>query len=336
MENAITINSGLMANLHVKYAGLNLRNPLIVSSSGLTSSLERIRKLYNLGAGAIVLKSLFEEQIKFETGALSEGSDYPEAYDYVRNYTRENSVAEYLNLIRDAKRAVHIPIIASINCISAGEWIDFAKKIEEAGADAIELNVYFLPNNKEKSAGEYEKIYFDLLSSVKALVQIPVILKIGQQFTNLTHLVNQLYFRKADGVVLFNRFYAPDIDLDDMTFSSADVLSSPSDLRNTFRWVGITSSSVPNIHISASTGVHSGEAVVKLLLAGAQTVQVCSVLYKNGMDYLTEMIDKLESWMLKNSYKTVEEFRGKMNYSNIPDPSVYERAQFMKYFSNLH
>lgn len=325
-----------MANLHVSYAGLKLRNPLIVSSSGLTSSLDRIRKLYNLGAGAVVLKSLFEEQIKFESNSLSEGTDYPEAYDYVRAYTRENSVSEYLDLIREAKRAVHIPIIASINCLSAGEWLDFATRIESAGADALELNVYFLPNNKEKNALDYERIYFDLLTRVKELIKIPVIFKIGSQFTNPTHLVNQFYFRKADGVVLFNRFYAPDIDLDDMTFTSADVLSSPSDFRNTFRWIGIISSAVPNLNISASTGVHSGDAVIKLLLAGAQTVQVCSVLYKNGMDYLTELIDKLESWMLKNNYKTVDEFRGKMNYSGISDPSVYERAQFMKYFSNLH
>lgn len=325
-----------MANLHIEYAGLKLRNPFIISSSGLTGSLDRIRKLDNLGAGAVVLKSLFEEQIRFESGLLTEGSDYPEAYDYVKNYTRENSVGEYLKLIKDAKRAVHIPIIASINCVAAGEWIDFAARIEEAGADALELNVYYLPNSGEKEAVEYERIYFDILSAVKEKIDIPVIFKIGPQFTNPTYMVNQLFFRKADAVVLFNRFYAPDIDLDDMGFTSADVLSSPSDLRNTLRWIGIISSSVQHLHIAASTGIHSGEAAIKVLLAGAQAAQVCSILYKNGMEYITEMIDKLESWMLKNNYKTVSEFRGKMNYSNIPDPTVYERSQFMKYFSNLN
>jgi dihydroorotate dehydrogenase (fumarate) len=325
-----------MANLHVEYAGLKLRNPFIISSSGLTSSLDRIRKLDSLGAGAIVLKSLFEEQIRYESGRLSEGSDYPEAYDYVRNYTRENSVGEYLNLVKEAKRAVHIPIIASINCVSVGEWIEFSKRIQDAGADALELNVYYLPNDREKESVEYERIYFDILAKIKETLTIPLIFKIGPQFTNPTYLVNQLYYRKADAVVLFNRFYAPDIDLDDMNFTSADVLSSPSDLRNTLRWIGIISAEVGKLPIAASTGIHSGEAAIKVLLAGAQALQVCSVLYKNGMEYLTEMIDKLESWMLKNNYKTVKEFRGKMNYGNIPDPSVYERAQFMKYFSNLH
>ena len=324
-----------MAKLHVEYGGLKLRNPFIVSSSGLTSSIDRIKKLDNLGAGAIVLKSLFEEQILYESGRLAESSDYPEAYDYVKNYTRNNSVSEYLNLIREAKKSTHIPIIASINCVSAGEWLDFARKIEDAKADALEVNIFYLPNDKNRETKKYENLYYEILSKLKDLINIPVIFKIGAQFTNPTHFVNQLYYRKADAVVLFNRFYAPDIDLDDMSFTSADVLSSPSDLRNTFRWIGIISSEVEKIHISASTGVHSGEAAVKLLLAGAQTVQVCSVLYKNGLDYLTEMIDKLESWMLKKNYKTIDDFRGNMNYSNIPDPSVYERAQFMKYFSNL-
>ncbi len=324
-----------MAKLHVEYAGLKLRNPIIISSSGLTSSIDRIKKLDNLGAGAIVLKSLFEEQIKFESGKLTEGTDYPEAYDYVKNYTRDNSLSEYLSLIREAKKAVHIPVIASINCVSAGEWLDFAKKIEDAGADALEVNIFYMPNDKNRESKRYEEVYFNILSKVKELISIPLIFKIGAHFTNPTHFVNQLYYRKADAVVLFNRFYAPDIDLNEMSFTSADVLSSPSDLRNTFRWVGIISSEVDKLHLSASTGVHSGEAAVKLLLAGAQTVQVCSVLYKNGIEYLTEIIDKLESWMLKKNYKTIDDFRGKMNYSNIKDPSVYERAQFMKYFSNL-
>ena len=335
MENEIITKTNNMAKLHVEYAGLKLRNPFIVSSSGLTNSIDHIKKLNNLGAGAIVLKSLFEEQIRYESGRLSENSDYPEAYDYVKNYTRDNSVSEYLTLIREAKKVAHIPIIASINCVSAGEWLDFARKIEDAGADALEVNIFYLPNDKNREPKKYENIYFDILSRLKELINIPVIFKIGAQFTNPTHFVNQLYFRKADAVVLFNRFYAPDIDLDDMSFTSADVLSSPSDLRNTFRWIGIISSEIEKIHLSASTGVHSGEAAVKLLLAGAQTVQVCSVLYKNGLDYLTEMIDKLESWMLKKNYKTINDFRGSMNYSNIPDPSVYERAQFMKYFSKL-
>lgn len=323
-----------MANLSTTFAGLKLRNPFIISSSGITSSLDKIRKLDSLGAGAIVLKSLFEEQILHESDKTLSGSDYPEALDYVKAYTRDNSLVEYLNLIRDAKRAVHIPIIASINCISVNEWMDFAVQIQDAGADALELNVFYLPVNKDKSAQDYESIYYNLLEGIRKKISIPVIIKLGYHFTNLTYIVNQLYFRKADGVVLFNRFYEPDINITDLKITSSEVFSSPADIRNSLRWVGIISSQVPQIDIAASTGIHSGDAAVKQILAGAKAVQVCSVLYKNGVDFLPKIIDRFESWMIENNFKSVDEFCGKMNYSNIGDPAVYERSQFMKYFSS--
>jgi len=323
-----------MANLSTSFAGLKLRNPFIISSSGITSSLDKIRKLDTLGAGAIVLKSLFEEQISHESYKNLEGSDYPEALDYVKAYTRENNLAEYLNLIRDTKRAIHIPVIASINCISASEWMDFAKKIEEAGADAIELNLFFISVNKDKPSQDYEKVYFDVLEGIRKKISIPVIIKLGYHFTNLTYLVNHLYYRKADGVVLFNRFYEPDINITDMEITSSEVFSSPADIRNSLRWVGIISSEVPLIDIAASTGIHSGEAAVKQVLAGAKAVEVCSVLYKNGIEFLPKLIDRFESWMIEHNFKTIDEFRGKMNYSNVGDPALYERAQFMKYFSS--
>jgi len=325
-----------MANLSVSYAGLKLRNPFIVSSSGLTNSLEKIRNLDRLGAGAVVLKSLFEEQISHEAGRLLEGTDYPEAVDYVKHYARSHSLAEYINLIKDAKRAVNIPVIASINCNSVSEWMDFGKEIQEAGADALELNVYVLPVDIKRTSSEYEKLYYDLVTGIKKRISIPVMIKLGPNFTNLCHLVNALYLRKADSVVLFNRYYEPDINLDEMKLTAAEVFSSPADIRNSLRWIGIISSHVKEIDIAASTGVHSGEAAVKLILAGANAVQVCSVLYKKGPDYLAEMIDKFEDWMIKNKYSDVSEFRGKMNYSNISDPALYERAQFMKYFSLHH
>lgn len=325
-----------MANLTTTYAGLKIRNPFIISSSGLTSSLDRIRKFDSLGAGAVVLKSLFEEQILHEVGTMADSSDYPEAMDYLNRYTKENSVGEYLQLIKDSKKAIHIPVIASINCVSSGQWIDFAKRIEDAGADALELNVFFVPVDKDKKGSDYEKIYFEILEKLKSKLSIPLIIKLGSHFTNPTNIVNNLWYRKADAVVLFNRFYSPDIDLDEMTIGSSDVFSAPSDLRNTLRWVGIISSEVPEINIAASTGIHSGEAAIKMLLAGASAVQLCSVLYKNGLEYLSDIIDKLESWMLKQNYKSIDQFRGKMNYSNFKEPQVYERAQFMKYFSNLH
>ncbi len=325
-----------MANLSVNYAGLKLRNPFIVSSSGLTSSVERIRKLDDLGVGAVVLKSLFEEQIKYEAGDLLSTADYPEALDYVNRYTKENSVSEYLKLIEDSKKAANMPVISSINCVSASEWTDFALKIEEAGADALELNVYYLPVDKEKEAFQFEKIYYDLVGSIKEKLKIPVIFKIGSNFTNPLYFINQLHYRKADAVVMFNRFYAPDIDIEEMEMVSAEVLSNPGDLRNTLRWIGIVSGQIDKIDIAGSTGIHSGEAAIKVILAGAKAVQVCSALYKNGLDYITEIMDKFEAWMLDNNYKNIEEFRGKMSYKRIKDPAVYERSQFMKYFSNMH
>ena len=324
-----------MADLNTTFAGLQLRNPFIISSCGLTSSVERIKKLGQLGAGAVVLKSLFEEQILHETGDLLKDTDYPEAPDYLQGYIREHTLSDYLTLIKEAKNAVDIPVIASINCVSASQWMDFAVKIEEAGADALELNVYFLPVHKEREASHYERIYFDLLAGIRERISIPVIMKLGSGFTNLTYMVNQLYYRKASGVVLFNRFYAPDIDIDDLTMGSAEVLSSPSDIRTSLRWVGIISSKVRNIDIAGSTGVHSGEAAVKMLLAGAHAVQVCSVLYKNGLDYLPGMIKRMESWMKGKNYKTIDDFRGSMSYAGIEDPAIYERAQFMKYFSRM-
>ena len=324
-----------MIDLSTNFAGLSMKSPIIVSSSGLTSSVNRIKKLAAAGAGAVVLKSLFEEQINYEVGNISDGHDYPEAGDYIRTYARENSLGEYLSSIREAKEAVDIPVIASINCVSASEWIDFANKIQEAGADALELNIYFLPINKEKDPREYEKTYLHLVSEVKKRTSLPLIIKLGNGFSNITWMVNQLYQRGAAAVVLFNRFYAPDINTDDLSFGSAEVLSTPAELRNSLRWIGIVSSQVDQLDLAASTGVHSGMAVVKQILAGAMAVQICSVLYRNGLDYIKDMTVEMLKWMEKNQYKSPDDFRGKMNYGSLDDPSVYERAQFMKFYSSM-
>lgn len=325
-----------MIDLSTTFAGLSMKSPIIVSSSGLTSSVDRIKKVAAAGAGAVVMKSLFEEQINNEAGNISAGSDYPEAEDYIRTYARENSLDQYLSLIRSAKEAVDIPVIASINCVSASEWIDFAGKIEDAGADALELNIYFLPIDKDKDPREYEKGYLHLISEVKKRISLPLIVKLGNGFSNITWMVNQIYMRGAAAVVLFNRFYAPDINTDEMSFGSAEVLSTPAELRTTLRWIGIVSSQVDQMDLAASTGVHSGMAVVKQILAGATAVQVCSVLYRNGLDYIKDMILEMKKWMEKNQYESPGDFRGRMNYSSLDDPSVYERAQFMKYFSSMH
>ncbi len=321
-----------MSRLETTYLGLKLKNPVIVGSSGLTSSIEKIKKIEEKGAGAIVLKSIFEEQIKYEAGSMANGSDSPEAWDYVNYYVKNNTVQEYLDLIKKVKEEVKIPVIASINCVSSQEWTNFAKSIELAGADAIEINVFVLPNDKNASVDKYESIYFELATKLKNIVNIPFAFKLGSQFTNLVGFVQKL---NIPGVVLFNRFYAPDIDIDNMKFTSSEIFSSPADLRNSLRWVGIISSIVTDIDIAASTGVHDGKAVIKQILAGATAVQICSTLYNNGIEYLNTIISDIEAWMAKKGYKSIQEFRGIMSYKQIDDPLVYERAQFMKYFSSI-
>ncbi|OFX24420.1 MAG: diguanylate cyclase [Bacteroidetes bacterium GWA2_31_9b] len=321
-----------MNKLETTYLGLKLRNPVIVASSGLTNTVEKIKNLEAKGAGAVVLKSLFEEQIYFEAGKLASHTDYPEALDYVNFYTKNNSVQEYLDLIKNAKATVNIPVIASINCVSSKGWVDFAKKIELAGADALEVNVFVLPIDKSLTSDKIESIYFELAENLQKILSIPIAFKLSSHFSNLVGFVQKL---NVPGVILFNRLYAPDIDIDTMKFGSADIFSSPSDIRNSLRWVGILSSKITKTDIAASTGIHDGKAVIKQLLAGATAVQVCSTLYKNGLDQLETIIKDIEKWMKTNGYNHIDEFRGKMSYNKIEDPQIYERSQFMKYFSSI-
>jgi dihydroorotate dehydrogenase (fumarate) len=325
-----------MADLSTTYLGLKLKNPVIVSSSGLTDSLDKLKVLEQNGAGAVVLKSLFEEQIRFEAGKLLTDATHTEATDYVTNYSRSHTLDNYLNLIESAKKELKIPIIASINCVSSGEWIEFSKRIQEAGADALELNVFFFPSDKDFRSEDYEQTYYELALKVKSRITIPVSFKLGQNFTSLVNIVDRLFYRGIKGVVLFNKFYEPDIDIDSMTFKSGAVFSSASDISKPLRWVGIISKQVENIDIAASTGVHDGKDVIKLILAGAHAVMVCSALYKNGPEYLPVILKELDEWMTKNNVHSIGEIRGKMNYGKIEDPRIYERSQFMRYYSNYH
>ncbi|MFP4489336.1 MAG: dihydroorotate dehydrogenase-like protein [Bacteroidales bacterium] len=322
-----------MINLETKYLGLTLRNPLIISSSGLTDSVEKIKLAAEYGAGAVVLKSIFEEQINYQAGVLAENSDYPEASDYISSYTRSHSLDNYLKFIREAKEAVDIPVIPSINCMSADDWIDYAKKIESSGADALEVNMFFLPVDKTLAPQKAEKVYFELVEKLRATIRIPFAIKLGQRFSNLFYLINQIYNRGADGVVLFNRYFEPDIDIHSMNVIPAAVFSSPEEKRNVLRWIAMASSLNYRISLSASTGVHNGEDLIKYLLAGADTVQICSVLYKNGHEYIKNVLDEMVSWMKAKDFNSIDEFRAKLNYKNFADAGKYERSQFMKYFS---
>ncbi len=324
-----------MNKLSTSYLGLPLKNPLIVGSSSLTNSVEKVRKLENAGAAAVVLKSLFEEQMLYEAQSLQQaGEYYPEAADYLQNYVSGHSVAEYLKLIGDIKQAVSIPVIASVNCMSASEWIEHALKMEQAGADAIEVNIYFIPTDKDKVSEKCEATYFEIANALHKTLKIPFAFKLGNHFTNLSYMVDQLYYRGAGGVVLFNRFYEPDIDIKNMTLKSASVFSSPDDLRYSLRWISIVSAAVEKIQISASTGISDASGVIKMLLAGAQTTQICSALYRKGPDLLKSIIEEMQQWMDEHHYTSIDEFRGMLNYKNIENPEQYERSQFMKYFSS--
>lgn len=323
-----------MKDLSVNYLGLKLKNPIIISSSGLTCSAERITSLAEAGAGAVVVKSLFEEQIDIETAAQNYFAFYPEANDYIAEYTRYHSIEKHLNIIKEAKKSCSIPIIASISCVSPGEWTTFAKRFEESGADALELNMFILPVDKDLNQADIEKKYLETVSKVCDNISIPVSVKIGQNFTNIPELIRELSFRGAKGVVMFNRFYEPDIDIEKMTVTAGNIFSMPSDFRNVLRWLSIASSAVKNIDYAASTGIHDGEAAVKALLAGATGVQLCSAVYQKGETVIGDILGFMESWMNRHHFQSAADFIGKMNYDRIQNPLVYERTQFMKYFAS--
>jgi len=324
-----------MINLETLYMGLHLKNPIIIASSGLTNSVEKIKDLEKAGAGAVVLKSIFEEQINNEVNSQINRQPqhiFPEEEDFIWNYTRNHLITHHLNLLSEAKKETEIPIIASISCMSASEWIVFAKDLENAGADALELNIFFVPTDPRKTSEEIEQLYLRIVSEVKKNVKIPVSVKIGFYYSNLIGMASKLAASGADALVLFNRFYEPDINLEKLELTNSEVFSSPEDIRRSMRWIGLISSQLPNIQIAAGTGIHDGEAVIKQLLAGAQVTQVCSSVYINGSQIITRMIADMTAFMKKRHFKKIEDFRGLLSYKNIPNPAIYERAQFMKYF----
>jgi len=323
-----------MASLETKYLGLTLKSPIIVSSSGLTTSINKIVEAEKNGAGAIVLKSVFEEQINYEANYYQNiGKDNAEAFDYLQGYVTANNIEHYLKLIQEAKANVSIPVIASVNCFSDKKWIDFTKTFADAGADALELNIYLLPDDRKKSASDYEKIYINIVKKVIKQTKIPVSVKLSSGFTNIINMVDNLKGLGTKGVVLFNRLYEPDIDIEKLEITSAPVFSSATDIRTSLRWTALISDQVKGIDISASTGIHSAEGAIKLILAGATTVQLCSVLYNKGMGEIKKIQDGITEWMERRGFENLESIRGLMSYKSIPDPAFYHRSQFMKYFS---
>lgn len=321
-----------MKELATEYMGLKLPTPLIVSSSPLTASAPQIAELAAHGAGAVVLKSIFEEQISGETAMLDRYHDYPEAADYLRAYVHEDNLNRYTALIAEAKRRCDIPVIASINCSSRGKWTDYAVKMAEAGADALELNIFFLPTDRTLPSTEIEARYLDIIEAVARQVTIPVSVKFSMRFTNIFHMIQEAYNRGARGAVLYNRFFEPDIDIDSMSYVPAGDLSSPSELHRSLRYVAIASAEIPHMDYSVSTGVHSGKDAIKSILAGANAVQLCSTILIHGMKVMGEINAEISAWMEQNSFERIDDFRGLMNRKVRPGDPLLERVQYMKTF----
>lgn len=350
-----------MVDLSTRYMGLALRNPLVVSSSSLTGTLGGVQQAANAGAGAIVLKSLFEEQIAAETAALSQHADsaaHTEAAEYLQGYGSALGPQDYLSLIQESVNSVDVPVIASINCFSHHSWTDYAKKIEAAGAAALELNIGLLPTHSAQKGRAIEERYYQILHEVKLQVKIPVALKIGPFFSSFaevaSHLGNdrsaappftvgwcgpgetqgKIVWHKADALVLFNRFYQLDIDIDTLELVSGNPLSTPREINHSLRWVALLHRRVA-CDLAASTGIHSGRDVIKQLLAGATVAQLCSTLMINGFDQIGRILEEIDGWMCAHNFTRLDQFRGQLSQALSDRPANYERLQYIKLFVGL-
>ena len=321
-----------MTQLKTTFAGLSLRNPIIISSSSLTNSAEKNKKLELAGAGAIVLKSVFEEQIMMEAHHMATYGS-PEGDDYLSTYVRSHALNEYISLIEQTKKLCTIPVIASINCYQDADWIEFARKIEEAGADALEVNILALQTDIQYAYGSFEQRHIDILSHIRKTVNIPVIMKLGDNLTNPIALIDQLYDIGAAAVVMFSRFYQPDIDIEKMAQSAGSVFSTDADLSKSLRWIGIASAAVSKLDYAASGGIHAPEGVVKAILAGASAVEICSALYQNSYAIIEEYVRFLNAWMERKGMENISQFKGMLNVSDLNGINTFERTQFLKYFS---
>jgi dihydroorotate dehydrogenase (fumarate) len=324
-------------DISTTYMGLDLSSPIVAGSSGMTDDVVKLERLQGHGVGAVVLKSLFEEEIAAEmerTRVQMErpGFTFPETADMDDYIDSENGVATYLELIRESKKALSIPVIASINCTTAQKWTYFARMIEEEGADAIELNIFRMPSDiNVESAAEFERVYYEIIALVLDQVSIPVSVKVSSYFTLLSRTLKTLSETGIRGLVLFNRFFNPDYDLDTLSIVPTNVLSTPADLAISLKWIAMMHGRV-DCDLAASTGVHDGEAVIKEILAGACAVQIASTLYANGFDTIEAMNRRLNEWMAEKGYTRLDDFRGVMSQQNVANPAAYERVQFVKNF----
>ena len=323
-----------MANISTQFFGLELKSPVIAASCSMTGNAEQVIKLAEAGAGAVVLKSIFEEEIyhelQEELSLRDELHSDPEYLDYFDYVIKDESIRKYLKLIADAKARTTVPIVASINCISSSDWVLFARKIEEAGANALELNMYACPSDVLKSAETNEQFYFETISRVLSVVKIPVSIKISHYFSNLAGMIQRLSQTGISGITIFNRFYSPDIDIESQSVGIADVLSSPNDYVLPLRWTGLLSGII-SCDLAATTGIHTSETALKFLFSGASAIQLASVLYKEGPSAITRMNQEIADYMDKKGYRSLPDFKGSLSHSSS-STQAWERVQFMKYF----
>jgi len=324
-----------MIDLSTKYLGLILKTPLVPSASPLSQEIDSVRRLEDCGASAIVLSSLFEEQLRQEGLELDHRlSEHSESFAEALTYLPEPSEFRigpegYLNHIRKAKQAVKVPVIASLNGATLGGWTEYAKQIEQAGADAIECNIYAIPSDLDRSSAEIEQEYIDIVKAVKSAVKVPVAVKLSPFFSNMANMAKRLDETGADGLVLFNRFYQPDINLEQLEIQPNVLLSTPQALRLPLTWIGILFGKIKS-NLAATGGVHGHEDVIKLLMVGADVTMLCSTLLRNGISHLRYIEEGLAEWMEQHEYESVEQMKGSMSQLRCPDPSAFERAQYMK------
>ena len=328
-----------MIDLTTKYLGLTLKNPLVVSASPLSADVGNIRRMEDAGASAVVLPSLFEEQIQVESNTLdhflSQGTEsFAESLTYIPDMAGYNLGPDgYLEHLRRAKQAVKVPIIGSLNGISTGGWVGYAKKIEEAGADALELNIYFIPTDAEMSGGQVEQMYVDLVSQVKASIHIPVAVKIGPYFSSLPNTAKRLDQAGANALVLFNRFYQPDFDLENLEVVPNLILSTPHELLLRLNWVAVLYGKI-QADMAITGGVHTGLDVLKSMMAGARVAMMTSALLRNGIGHLATVQTELLKWMEEHEYESIHQMQGSMSQRAVADPSAFQRANYVKVLSS--
>ena len=326
-------------NLSTRYLGMNLRTPLVPSASPLSENLDNVKRMEDAGAAAVVFHSLFEEHIQSEGQQLhyhlTHGTQsYAEALTYFPDLDELTVGPEtYLSEIAAAKDAVAIPVIASLNGSTLGGWTDYAKQIQQAGADALELNIYWIPTDPEVGAGEVEARYVEILEHVKAVISIPVAVKLSPFFSSFAHMARKLVSAGASGLVLFNRFYQPDVDLETLSVSPNILLSTPMAMRLPLRWIAILRGRV-DADLAATSGIHRAADVIKLVMAGADVTMLCSVLLRRGIDHIRVIENEIREWLQVHEYDSLEQLKGSMSQRSCPDPDAFERAQYIRGISS--